>query len=105
MKIKFYGSSHGLPERDRFCTSVLIEAGGNHYMVDTGAPIADMLIRDGLRPDVLRAIFLTHLHGDHTCGMLSYPNSRQALFTRSHRRGIPLMLLSASALWYSAVES
>lgn len=83
MKIKFYGSSHGLPEKDRFCTSVLIEAGGNHYMVDTGAPIADMLIRDGLRPDVLKAIFLTHLHGDHTCGMLSYLNLASWYYTAS----------------------
>lgn len=81
MKIKFYGSSHGLPERDRFCTSVLIEAGGNHYMVDTGAPIADILIRDGLRPDVLRAIFLTHLHSDHTCGILSYLNLASWYYT------------------------
>ena len=83
MKIKFYGTSHGLPERDRFCTSVLVEAGGNHYMVDTGAPIADMLIRDGLRPDVLKAIFLTHLHGDHTCGMLSYLNLASWYYTAS----------------------
>ena len=83
MKIKFYGSSHGLPERDRFCTSVLIESGGNYYMVDTGAPIADMLIRDGLTPDVLKAIFLTHLHGDHTCGMLSYLNLASWYYTAS----------------------
>ncbi|MBQ9858056.1 MAG: MBL fold metallo-hydrolase [Oscillospiraceae bacterium] len=72
MKIKFYGSSHGLPERDRFCTSVLIEAEKNHYMVDAGAPIADLLIRDGLKLEDVKAMFITHLHGDHVDGLPQY---------------------------------
>ncbi len=69
MKIKFYGSSHGLPEADRFCTSVLIEASGRYYFVDAGAPISNLLVRDEIKFKDVKAFFLTHLHGDHISGL------------------------------------
>lgn len=72
MKIKFLGTSHGVPERDRRCTSVLFEAGGKHYLIDAGAPIADELTRAGIAFADVTAIFLTHLHGDHINGLVHF---------------------------------
>ncbi|MBQ8397403.1 MAG: MBL fold metallo-hydrolase [Clostridia bacterium] len=72
MKIKFLGTSHGVPERDRRCTSVLFEAGGKHYLIDAGAPIADELTRAGVPFADISAIFLTHLHGDHINGLVHF---------------------------------
>ncbi len=72
MKIKFLGTSHGVPERDRRCTSVLFEAGGKHYLIDAGAPIADELTRAGVAFADVTAIFLTHLHGDHINGLVHF---------------------------------
>ena len=72
MKITFLGTSHGVPERDRRCTSVLLETAGKHYLIDAGAPIADELTRAGVAFADVTAIFLTHLHGDHINGLVHF---------------------------------
>lgn len=70
MKISFIGTSHGVPEHDRFCSCYMIESGGRIYMVDAGAPAAEMIIRKGGNVNDFRAMFTTHVHSDHTVGML-----------------------------------
>ncbi len=72
MKITFLGSSHGIPEVDRKCTSILIEAGECRYIIDMGTHTAEALIAKGIAIDSLNAIFITHFHGDHTNGLISY---------------------------------
>ena len=70
MKITFVGTSHGVPAKDRYCSCYMIESGGKIYMVDAGAPAAEMILRyDGDVYD-FRALFTTHVHSDHTVGML-----------------------------------
>ncbi len=69
MKITFLGTSHGIPMIDRFCSSTLIETGGRAYLIDCGAPAADLLIRRGIPFSALRAVFTTHIHADHTAGL------------------------------------
>ena len=71
MKITFVGTSHGVPEKGRFCSCYMIESGGKIYMVDAGAPAAEAIINRGLSINDFRALFTTHVHGDHTCGMLN----------------------------------
>lgn len=72
MKITFLGSSHGVPEVDRKCTSILIEAGKRRYIIDMGTHTSEALISKGIAIDTLDAIFITHFHGDHTNGLISY---------------------------------
>lgn len=72
MKITFLGSSHGVPEADRKCTSILIEAGECRYIVDMGTHTAEALTAKGIAVDSINAIFITHFHGDHTNGLISY---------------------------------
>ncbi len=70
MKITFIGTSHGVPAADRFCSCYMVEAGGKIYLVDAGAPAVDMILRYGGDVNDLAALFTTHVHSDHTSGMI-----------------------------------
>ena len=70
MKITFFGTSHGVPERGRYCTCMMLESGGAIYFIDAGAPVVDGMLRLGKSVNDLRAVFTTHVHSDHTVGLL-----------------------------------
>lgn len=72
MKITFLGTSHGVPEADRFCSCTLVNTGNRSYLIDAGGPVMDMLIRRGIAPEVITAIFVTHMHGDHINGLPAF---------------------------------
>lgn len=65
MRIKFVGTSHGVPEVGRFNSATMIEVKGSLYYVDAGAPIVNLLVNDGRHPCEVKGIFITHCHGDH----------------------------------------
>lgn len=71
MKITFLGTSHGIPSDIRFCTSTMIEVNGKLYFIDAGAPVIDLVLRNGKHPNDIKAVFCTHHHGDHTDGLLN----------------------------------
>ncbi len=106
MKIKFLGTSHGVPETTRRCTSVLLEASGCHYLIDAGAPIADELTRAGVAFADIRAVFITHLHGDHVDGLVQftdlcnwyYRTAQPTFFTPD------IALKNALDAWQTAIE-
>lgn len=72
MKITFLGSSHGVPEPDRKCSCIMIEVEQNIYFVDMGTPAIDQLRRRGKAIDAVKGIFITHMHGDHTDGLIQF---------------------------------
>lgn len=72
MKLTFVGTSHGIPEADRFCTSMFLQVGENVYIVDAGAPVSPMLLRFGLTHEAVKGVFITHLHGDHFDGLFEF---------------------------------
>ena len=72
MKITFFGSSHGVPEPDRKCSCIMIETGENIYFVDMGTPAIDELRRRGKDVDKVKGVFITHMHGDHTDGLIQF---------------------------------
>ena len=74
MKITFVGTSHGVPSADRFCSCYMIEVGKKIYFVDAGASVADMILRYGGNVNDFSALFTTHIHGDHTMGLLGLVN-------------------------------
>ncbi|MBR6321249.1 MAG: MBL fold metallo-hydrolase [Lachnospiraceae bacterium] len=69
MKITFLGTSHGVPAKERYCQSMLVENGENAYLIDAGAPVIDLLLRMNFDLKRLKAIFITHMHGDHISGL------------------------------------
>ena len=72
MKITFWGSSHGIPEPHRRCSCTLIEVGENRYFIDMGMMAVEELVNRGIAVDSVKAVFITHMHGDHTNGLISF---------------------------------
>ena len=83
MKITFIGTSHGVPAANRFCSCYMIESGDSVYMIDAGAPAADAIIRAGREIDDFRALFTTHVHTDHTAGVLGLISVMNWYYKRS----------------------
>lgn len=72
MRITFIGTSHGVPEPNRKCSCTMIETSGRYYFVDMGTPPIDHLVTAGIPVDAVKGIFITHMHGDHTNGLISF---------------------------------
>ncbi len=72
MKITVLGSSHGVPEPNRKCTSFMLEIGENVYFVDMGTNPVDALRKRGMEIDRVKGVFVTHMHGDHTNGLVPF---------------------------------
>ncbi len=56
MKLLFLGTGHGVPTVDRFFSATLLECGGQYYLIDAGAPIAELFVRYGISYEKLRAV-------------------------------------------------
>lgn len=69
MKLLFLGTSHGIPEKGRFTSSVAVECDGKIFLVDAGAPVCSLLTNYGVDFNQLKAVFITHRHGDHNNGL------------------------------------
>ena len=69
MHIITMGTSHGNATYCRFNSSTLYEICGNLYLVDCGEPADGLLTRRGIQARDLKAIFITHMHGDHAGGL------------------------------------
>ncbi len=71
MEIQFLGTSSGVPTRSRNMTAIALRNSGakGWALVDCAEGTQHRLQRAGLSPVSLRAIFITHLHGDHCYGL------------------------------------
>ncbi len=75
MKVKFLGTSFGAPSVGRHQQSILIESdNGNAYLFDAGAPVLDILVNQGYDLTKIKAVFISHLHGDHMNGLMDILN-------------------------------
>ena len=83
MKITFVGTSHGVPEKNRYCTCIMLESNGAIYFIDAGAPMVDFLLDNGKSINDLRAVFTTHVHSDHTIGLVHLVNLMNWYYKRS----------------------
>ncbi|MBE6731066.1 MAG: ribonuclease Z [Ruminococcaceae bacterium] len=72
MKITFLGTSHGVPEVNRRCQSIMFEVGDKVYFVDMGTQSIEGLITRKIPIESVKSVFLTHMHGDHTNGLISF---------------------------------
>ena len=71
MQIQFLGTSAGTPTKTRNMTAIALRMrGAKHWaLVDCAEGTQYRLLRTRLSPMGLRAIFITHLHGDHCYGL------------------------------------
>ncbi len=69
MRINIAGSSHGVPEPHRGCSCTLLEVQGRYYIFDMGIMAQNELVNRGISMDDVKAVFITHMHSDHTNGL------------------------------------
>lgn len=71
MELTFLGTSAGTPTRARNVTGLALQHGGprHWYLVDCGEGTQHQLLRTRLSVMQLQAIFISHVHGDHTFGL------------------------------------
>ena len=73
------GSSSGVPTATRGNAAHALRCRGKTYLIDCGEPLTQALLRAGVDPLQLTAVFLTHLHIDHLGG---FPQLVQTLQIR-----------------------
>ncbi len=69
MKITILGSSHGDATPTRNNSAILVELATGTYLFEAGEPVCASLIRRSFDFGSLRAVFVSHLHGDHAGGL------------------------------------
>ena len=74
MQIKFLGTSDGYPEKERYCSCTVLTVSGRHYVIDAGCSLVSEMLKNDLHPADTAGVFITHMHGDHTNGLIEYVN-------------------------------
>jgi ribonuclease Z len=69
LTVTLLGTGTPNPRIDRMGPSTLIEAGGRRLIFDVGRATTIRLAQAGVAAGTLSAVFLTHLHSDHTVGL------------------------------------
>ena len=67
--VTILGSSSAKPTADRHPSAQVVNVHEQHYLVDAGEGVQQQIIRAGINPLKLRAVFISHLHGDHVYGL------------------------------------
>jgi len=68
-RVTLLGTGNPRPAMSRFGPSILVEAGGRKYIFDCGRGVTQRLYQLGIPFNDADALFLTHLHSDHTVGI------------------------------------
>lgn len=104
MDILFLGTSAGVPTRRRNVSAVALieDQGKGWFLVDCGEATQHQLLRTPLSAADLRAICITHVHGDHCYGLPGLLASA-AMTGRSQ----PLALIAPRAVqaWLAATQA
>ncbi len=71
MELQFLGTSSGVPTSQRNVSALALQPGSGRswYLVDCGEATQHRLLYSTLSVVQLRAIFITHVHGDHCYGL------------------------------------
>ena len=67
--VTILGNSSAKPTPHAHPSSQVVNLNEQYYLVDAGEGVQRQLIRRGINPLRLRAVFISHLHGDHCFGL------------------------------------
>ncbi|MFN0161781.1 MAG: MBL fold metallo-hydrolase [Burkholderiales bacterium] len=68
-RVTLLGTGSPAPVMRRFGPGVLVQAGGQNLLIDSGRGVTQRLMQAGLRLGAVDALFITHLHSDHIVGI------------------------------------
>ncbi len=68
-KVTILGAASAKPSATRHQSSQLVSHCGQHFLIDAGEGVQSRLMRVGVNPLRLTAVFISHLHGDHVFGL------------------------------------
>lgn len=84
-KVTILGSGSAKPSLTKHPSAQLINLYEQHYLVDCGEGTQNRLLRAGVSPMKIVAVFVSHLHGDHVFGLFPLISSMGLM-----RRKVPL---------------
>lgn len=68
-KVTILGAASAKPSATRHQTSQLVNHAEQYFLVDAGEGVQSRMMRAGVNPMRLSAVFISHLHGDHVFGL------------------------------------
>ena len=82
MKITFFGTGAATPRKNHRNTSIFFEIGEHKYIFDMGCNVVEDLHNRDIDCGEIDAIFISHMHGDHSSGLIPFLSNidRPALF-------------------------
>jgi ribonuclease Z len=87
------GSNSAIPIGNRFPTSQVLEFNQHAYMIDCGEGTQIQVRRNKIKIQRVKAIFISHLHGDHYFGIFGLLGTMSLL-----GRTMPLKIYSSAGL-------
>lgn len=69
MEILFLGTSAGAPSRQRMTSGIAVRSGRDVFLMDCGEGIQRQLMASPFSFMKIKAILITHMHGDHIFGL------------------------------------
>jgi len=67
--VRFVGSGDSFGSGGRFQTCIVVDGPRTRFAIDFGASSLIALAQQGIDPNSIDAVVLTHLHGDHCAGV------------------------------------
>lgn len=93
VKVTVLGANSAIPTTSRFPTSQLLNVNETYYLIDCGEGTQIQLRRYKLKFQRIKAIFISHLHGDHYFGLIGLLNTMHLL-----KREKPLTIVCPEGL-------
>lgn len=102
MKLYTLGTGSCTVNPTRYNSSSLLKTEHGLYLFDAGSPCDALIVRAGLKLDDIRAIFVTHMHLDHTGGL---PNLMRAVSMEAGQNfSSPITIFLPETSGYEAIR-
>lgn len=67
--VTILGCASAKPTPTRHPSAQVVDIHEQYYLVDAGESVQQQMVRAGINPLKIRAVFISHLHGDHVYGL------------------------------------
>lgn len=83
VRVTFLGSGDAFGSGGRLQASIHVDDGTAPFLIDCGATALLSMKKSGIQPDDVETVLVSHLHGDHVCGIPFILRETQILSRRS----------------------